>query len=142
MATISAANTVLILSCPGLGITAQIQGFPPDSAITVESLDNKETMMGVDGFYTAGFVFVPVRTTFHLNAAAPSNSVFETIYNSELAILDAYPLTATFNFPGLRRKYRGAPGFLRGYKPFADAAKVMQPREYMIEWGSLVGVQY
>jgi hypothetical protein len=97
-------------------------------------------MMGVDAFFTAGWVPVPVRTTFTLNAASPSISFFETIKNSEDQIQDKYALAGSFTFPSVRRSYTGAQGYLRGYKPFADGARVLQPRKFTIEWGSLPGV--
>ena len=139
MASISAANTVLVLTVPGLLAPTQIQGFAPDSVITVESLDNAETQMGVDGFYVAGFVYVPVRTTLTLSAAAAANTFFETLYSSEQQIADKWAISGIFTFSALKRSYIGATGYMKGYHPFADAGRVMQPRSYMIEWQSLLG---
>jgi hypothetical protein len=42
----------------------------------------------------------------------------------------------------LKRTYTGTLGYLRGYHPFADAGRVMAPRQFMIEWGNLTALAF
>jgi hypothetical protein len=137
MATITAANSVIIISALGLLAPTQIQGFAPDSLITVDPVDNAETQMGVDGIFSVGWVPMPVRTKIMLAANSPSIVFFETLYASEQQIRDKYQLAATLAFPNIQRLYIGTVGYMRDYSPFAPAQKVLEPREFAIDWGSM-----
>lgn len=141
MPSITAANTILWLGATNYLPSQRIQGFAPNTAITVEPVDNAETQMGVDAFFTAGWVPMPVKTTFMLSAASPSVQFFELLYSAEQQIQDKYVLYGSFTFPGLGLgglRYAGQTAYMRNYSPFAPVEKVLMPRQFQIEWYPLL----
>ena len=136
--TITSANTIILLGAINLiPVPTQIQGYTPDDIYVTEPIANKETMMGLDRFLSAGWVPMPVMVELKLMANSPSNSLFELIYATEQAIGDAYQLFGSITLPSLNRTGIFSKGFLTSYSPLSAAAKVMQPRSYRLELETL-----
>lgn len=137
--TITSANAVLMLSVLGLFPVPQlIQGFAVEDVFDSEDLETAETMMGVDGKLSAGFVFNPIKQGFTLMADSPSIALFEAVYASELAAKDKYVFYGTIFLPSVSRLYTMTRGFMTGYKPMPDAKKVLQPRKFGMTWQSII----
>ena len=135
---ITAANAVLMLSVVGLFPTPQqIQGFAADDIYDTEDLETAETLMGVDGKLSAGFVYNPVRQGFTLQADSNSNCFFENLYSAQRAARDIYFLNGTVLLPSIGKLYTMTSGVMSGYKSLADGKKVLQPRKFMITWESV-----
>ena len=84
--SITAANAIIMMSVPLLfPVPQQIQGFAPDDVIDVEPQEVSETSMGVDGIFTAGFVFVPVKWNINLQADSTSVSFFDAWQAASIA---------------------------------------------------------
>jgi hypothetical protein len=135
MGDITSANCVLMLGADSVFPTPQqIQGFSADDIFDVDALAVAETMMGVDGLLSAGFVFEPLRQTIALMAGSASAYVFDGIYQYERQIIGKVKLNGVFKFPSLGIKYTMQVGWLRSYPPMSAARKVLQPKRYTIEW--------
>ena len=91
MATITSANSVLSLAINKYFPVPQvIQGFAVDDAFESESVQQSETLMGVDGILSGGKVFVPYKMTIHLQADSPSVFLFDAWRNAQDADADVY----------------------------------------------------
>lgn len=136
--SITAANAILYLSVTSVFPTPQqIQGFAVDDVYDVESLDTAETMMGVDGNLTGGFVNVTVKQGYSLMADSKSVGVFDAWYAAEVATQEKFTANGSVTLMALGKRWTMTKGFLRGYKPIPDAKKTLQPVKFMIEWQNI-----
>lgn len=141
--TITAANSILMLSVEGLyDVAQQLQGFAADDVFDTEAVTPAETMMGVDGRLSGGFVFVPIRMNIALQADSESNLFFENWYAAEMKARESYIANAQIQLPSVQRKYVLTRGFLTGHPPTAAARKVLQPRRYQITWERISPAPY
>jgi hypothetical protein len=132
---ITAADAVIILSCPAVYPTPfQLQGFATDDVFSTDSIDIAETMMGVDGRLSGGYVPREVRQTFNLQADSESIDRFETIYSTQVTQRAIYAFSGVFTLKSVQRTYNASRGFLTGYTPSPTAKKVLQPRQFIITW--------
>jgi len=141
MPSLTSANAVLMLAVSGLyAVPQQIQGFSSDDVTEFADIATKETSMGVDGNFSAGFVFTPIQQTITLQADSASNTFFEAINAAEQAAKEAYPMTGVLLLKSVGKSYALTRGFLTSYSTVAGAKKILQPRKYVITWGSVVAV--
>lgn len=139
MATITSSNAILFLTIGNLyPAPQQIQGFAVDDVYGVEALANAETMMGVDGILSAGFVFVPVRQHIMLQADSASNLIMDQWYLAQQQTKELISATGSIALPAIQRKYTMAKGFMTSYVPVAEGRRVLQPRRYEITWESII----
>lgn len=133
--TITAANSVLLLSVAGLFDTPQrIQGFSADALTGTENLATKELVMGVDGRLSAGWIAVMVPQTITLQADSPSADFFDAIIQAEETAREAYVLTGSLVIPAIGKKYAMSRGFLSAGAKFATIGKTLAPRPFTITW--------
>ena len=143
MKTITAANAAFALAVTNLYPVAQsIQGYAADAMFAVDEADIAETVMGVDGKMSAGFVFSVTPMSISIMPDSPSSSVFETWYLTCKAARDVYYANATIIIPAIGRKYTLTKGVLTKGKALPDAKKVLQAREWKITWESITGEDY
>lgn len=136
--TLTAANTVLTLWQSTLFPNPQqIQQFAADDVTDTDEVRRIETVMGVDGVLSSGFIFVPVMQRVALQANSPSISFFETIDTQQQAAENAYPLNGTLLLPSLSKQYTLTNGYLTGVKPTPDVKRILQPQHYRITWQSV-----
>jgi hypothetical protein len=136
--TITAANTIFTLAVQTIfPAPVRIQGYSADNVTGSASIATKETPMGVDGRLSSGWVPVPIVQSITLQADSLSNDFFENWYNFEQQVREAYAATGLLIFPATGKKYALTRGFLTDYKPFPDAAKVLQARPFSITWQSV-----
>lgn len=136
MGAVTAADIVYTINIPGVfpGQPIQIQGFATDEVLDIPAIRSAETMMGVDGVLSVGFVFVPVVQTISLQADSLSNDVFDTWWAQEQSTLQSYLATATILMPSIGKKYNLSSGILSSYKPLSNAKKLLQPRTFELTW--------
>ncbi len=138
--SITSANAIFQLVVQGLyDSPQQLQQFAAEDIFDTSAIKPAETMMGVDGFLAAGFVYVPIEQSISLMADSPSNDIFEQWYAAQIAASEIYRCSAIVRIPSLGKSYSMANGVLSGYAPASDAKKVMQPRKYSITWESVTG---
>lgn len=138
MSDITSANAILVFAVPDyLPVPQQIQGFSTDDIFSTDSVTPIETMMGVDGQLSAGYLFVEKKMTVTLMASSPSNFFFDQLQAGEDAAVQAFAITGVITLPSLQMSYNLINGYMTGYPPIADAKKVMQPRKYTITWQAI-----
>lgn len=138
MGDITGANaTVFITVTPLFPVPQQIQGFAPDSVFSFPAIESIETMMGVDGILSAGFVWKVQQMTIDLMADSPSNAIFDTWHLQQEAGQQSYPANGIVLFPALSLKLIMTNGYLGNYK-LPDVKKLVQPRQYTITWNQVV----
>lgn len=138
MASITSANAVVTLSIPLLfPIPQQLQGFAVDDIYDTDAIKSVETMMGVDGILSAGFVFVEILQNYSLQADSASNRLFDTWWTQMQAAQDVYFANGQILLPGVSTKFSMTRGVLSAYKPLPDAKKTLQPRRYAITWNKV-----
>lgn len=138
MATITSANSIVVLSVPGLIGSTIIQGYAADGIWTSDAMDNKEVLMGLDGKLSAGWVPVSFHQTYTLQANSPSGpAFFDVLWASEQQLRDTYSIGGQITLTGLGLTFKMINGTLRTYTPIATAARVLQPRSFTIEWESV-----
>lgn len=141
--TITSANSILLLSIAGLyDIPQQLQGFAADDVFDTETLEPVETMMGVDGHLSGGWVPMPVKWNISLQADSASILVFENWYSAQQTAREVYIASAQVQLPSVRRKYAMVRGFLSSYPPTPAGKKVLQPRRFQITWESISPAPY
>lgn len=137
--TITSANSVFSITVPGLfNSPVQLQGYSADKAWDTAAVVVTETQIGVDGRKTAGLVFNPVKQTFSLQADSPSVNIFEAIYNAQKVVRDVYYIYATIDLPSTGESYVCTKGTLEDYNSVASAGKVLQMRDFSINWQNII----
>jgi hypothetical protein len=86
-ATLTSANYTLVLVVPDVFPVPQaIQGYSTDDMFGMEAVTGVETLLGVDGRLSAGWIPVEKRMTITLQADSPSVVMFEVWFvQSEVA---------------------------------------------------------
>lgn len=135
MSTITASNAVFLLSVAGVFPTPQqLQGFGVDDAFLAEAADVAETRVGVDGYGAAGYVPRMVPMTMRFLANSRSISMFETWIGAEDAAGETLPASAIITMRSVGRKYTCYFGHLVRVQTMADVRRVLQDREFRINW--------
>ncbi len=143
MASITSANAVITMSISSLfSIPQQLQGFAADEIFGTDVLETAETMMGVDGLMSAGFVYVAIKQNYALQADSPSNAIFDQWYVAQQQVKDLYYASGLILLPALRVKWTMNKGVLTSYPFLPDAKKVLQPRKFGITWQSAVAANF
>lgn len=137
--SITAANAILFLGIPGLfPVPQQIQGFAADDVYDVDAIESAEVSMGVDGVMTAGFVYVPVKQSFTLQADSTSTFLFDTWWATQQQAADIIYANGSLILPSLGTKWTQTKGALTSWKPIPDAKKLLQPRKFQVTWETVL----
>lgn len=132
---IGSANSVLTLAIDTLFPNPQqLQGFGVDDIYDVASVKNIETLMGVDGILSAGFVWKERVQTITLQADSASNNLFDVWNSQQEANLAVYAAQGLIRLPGIATKFVQTRGLLTGYKPAPKAGRLLHARTYEITW--------
>lgn len=139
MSTLTSANATVFLGINVLFPNAiQIQGFATDDISETQPIPSAETMMGVDGKQSGGFVYVSVPWTIALQADSASNAVFDTWWAQQQLNRDLYWAFGSVQIPSLGTQFTMNRGALVEYIPMPNLKKLAQPRRYRINWESIV----
>lgn len=138
MATLTSANAAIFLQIAGLFPTPQqLQGFAVDDIFSVEKLNSAEVQMGVDGRFSAGFVFVPVKWNISLMADSESNFLFDQWYTAQQTGRELLPCSGIVLLETLNTKWTLTRGFLTGYPVMPDAKKILESRNFELTFQSI-----
>ena len=136
--TITSANSVFSIVVGGLYDTPiQLYGYAADKAWDTAAVVVTETQIGVDGRKTAGIVYNSVKQTISFQADSPSVQIFESIFAAQRAARDVFYLSATIDLPATGQSYVCNKGTLEDYNSLASAGKVLNAREFSINWASI-----
>ena len=139
MATLTSANSVLSLSVAGIFSAPQnIQGFATDDMFESDAIQQAEVMMGVDGYLTAGKVFVPYKMTVHLLPTSPSMTMFEIWRNQQDGQADVFRCDGSITIPSIGRIYTLQKGYLTSAPAFPAAKKTLSPVAFEITWERII----
>lgn len=140
MSTITSANSVLMLGINRLfNIPIQIQGFAADDAFAVDDVDMAETMMGVDGKLSGGWIPAVKSLEITLQADSASNDFFDAWIAAETVAREKYTANGSILLQGTGRLYVLTNGYLKKGSILPPAKKVLQPRKFTLEFESIVG---
>lgn len=132
---ITSANAIYTLQIERLfTIPIQLQGFSADNVFGTEPLASAETLMGIDGNLSAGFVYVPVIQNVELQADSPSNDLFDQWWQASQVSQDIFPAQGIVTLLAIERKWALQNGILTTFPPIPDAAKTLRPRRFGITW--------
>lgn len=135
MATITSANSVLMLGIANLfNVPIQIQGFATDDAFAINDVDMAETMMGVDGHLSAGWIPMAKTLDITLQADSASNDFFDAWIAAEATAREKYKANGSILLSGTGRLYVLTTGYLKVGSVMPASKKVLQPRKFSIEF--------
>jgi len=138
MGSITSANSIYTLAVTGLfPAPFQLQGFSAEDIFTTQALASVETLMGLDGILSGGFVYVPVVQSISLQADSASNNLFDQWYQAQQIAKDVYTAEGVIILQSIGKKWNLSNGFLSSYPPMPDAAKTLRPRRFAITWNSM-----
>lgn len=133
--SITGATAAYLLSVRGLYDDPQpLQGFAADDVFSTPAIKSVETLMGVDGFLSGGYVFTEIVQTISLQADSDSCDIFDNWWASQQAEEDTFIADAVIRLKALGRKWTMTRGFLTSYAPIPDVKKLLQPRKFEITW--------
>jgi len=137
MATLTVANSKFIITYIPLGLTFQVQGYSVDDAFTADSVTTSETLMGVDGRKSQGWIPSLKTFNFTLQADSDTNVQMDAIIQYEKTVRETGRLDAVITIPGISRSYTLTNGTLKTFTPFASNKKTLQPRMFGIDWENI-----
>jgi hypothetical protein len=133
--TITSANSILLLQVAGLFATpVRIQGFAADDLSDTDAIEPAETMMGIDGRLSAGFVPVPVNQNVTLMADSQSNDFFDEVIAAQEQARELYVFTGSLVLPATGKKYAMTRGFLVNVVKFPAVKRSLQARRFALRW--------
>jgi hypothetical protein len=133
--TITSASAVYALSIQNLYPVAQIlQGFSADRAFETADTDFAETVMGVDGHMSGGYIPAITEQTISIMPDSLTSDMFELWYGASQSNFTIYPASATIIIPATGKTYNLVRGILKRARTIPTANKVLQAREFVIDW--------
>lgn len=138
--TLTVANSSMVLRIADLFSTGvPLQGYAADEVFSAEPAVHIETMMGVDGRLSGGWVPAERTVSISLMGDSDSNIIFEEWAGAQKQRRDAMLGTLIVTIFAINRVYTCTYGFLRNYSSLPDARRVLQPRRYSITFQSIDG---
>ena len=139
MASITSLNAKITFSIPDIFASGQLlQGFAADDIYDYDNLEVAETLMGVDGFLSAGLVKQAVVQNIALQADSPSCNIFDQLVAAQKSANDVIFCTCIVSLPSLKLQFAQGPGVLRSYTPISAGKRVLQPRRFTWVWQEVV----
>lgn len=133
--SITAANAIVTITVPGVfQAPQQLQQWAADDIFDTEPLKSIEVQMGVDGFLSGGWVFVPIPQSFTLMPNSPSVSIFDQWWAAQATLIDAIPGFGVVVLPSIKQKWALTNGFLTTYPPMPGAGRILKARKFEITW--------
>lgn len=138
MPSLTGATTSYALSVTGVFNTPQVlQGFAADDVFDTPPIQSVETLMGVDGLMSAGFVYVEIKQMISIQSDSPSALLFDNWWAAMQAVQDVYFANANVVLLALNQKWSMNRGVLSQYTPIPAVKKLIQPRKFEITWNSM-----
>jgi len=136
--TITAANSVFMLSIRGLyPVPQQLEGYTADAAFDTDTATPAETVIGVDGKMSAGFVPYLSTQTISIMPDSDSSLLFENWLAAMKAAREVYYADGVISLPAVKRKYTLTKGVLSSIVAIPGVRRVLQGRPFQITWGSI-----
>ena len=143
MTDLTAANAVFTLAVTGLfPAPLQLQGFAADDIFSIDPIAASETIMGVDGKLSGGYINVEVTQNVTLQADSASMFIFDQWYLTQKFAQKIYTANGIVILPGLSTKWTLTKGFLKTYPPVPDVKRLVRERKFAITWESVVPASF
>lgn len=139
--SITSADSTFVLSSSDFALAATIlEGYAADAAFAMDNADTAETMLGVDGKLSAGWIPRSYNQTITLQADSKSRALFDALVTAQDATRNVFRLNGVINLPGNQYSYNLTRGVLKNYTAMPTAQKVLQPLTFVIEWERVLAV--
>lgn len=139
--SITSADSVFSISSADFALAATIlEGYAADAAFAMENADTAETMLGVDGKLSAGWIPRSYNQTITLQADSKSRKVFDALVMAQDATRQIFRLNGVITLPGNQYSYTLSRGVLKNYTAMPTAQRVLQPLTFVIEWERVLAV--
>ena len=139
--SITSADSVFSISSADFALAATIlEGYAADAAFAMENADTAETMLGVDGKLSAGWVPRSYNQTITLQADSKSRAVFDALVMAQDVSRQIFRLNGVITLPGNQYSYTLSRGVLKNYTAKPTAQRVLQPMTFVIEWERVLAV--
>lgn len=139
--TITSADSTFVISSSEFALAAvALEGYAADAAFAMENVDTAETLLGVDGKLSAGWVPRSYPQTVTFQADSTSVDILELIVATQDAQRTVYRLNGVITLPGNNRTFIMSRGVLRSYSAMPNAQRVLQPLTYTFEWERVIPV--
>lgn len=133
--TITSADSTFVLSVADMAILGVVlEGYAADAAFALDNADTAETMLGVDGRLSAGWIPRSYNQTITLAADSPSRQIFDAIVAYQDVNRTIVRLNSVITLPGNQYSYGMRRGVLKNYSAMPNAQRVLQPMTFAIEW--------
>lgn len=142
MSTITSANSSFAIIVPGVYSAPQsIQGYATDDAFAAEAVEKVETLMGIDGKLSAGYIFNPYKMTITLQADSGSIALFTNWQLAQDAVREVIAASATIIIPSIGYKFAMTNGYMTRFQPMPEAKKTLGPPKFEVTWEKIVGAK-
>lgn len=139
--SITSADSVFSISSADFALAATIlEGYAADASFAMENADTAETMLGVDGKLSAGWVPRSYNQTITLQADSKSRAVFDALVMAQDVSRQIFRLNGVITLPGNQYSYTLSRGVLKNYTAMPTAQRVLQPMTFVIEWERVLAV--
>ena len=139
--SITSDDSTFVLSSSDFALAATIlEGYAADAAFAMDNADTAETMLGVDGKLSAGWIPRSYNQTITLQADSKSRALFDALVTAQDATRNVFRLNGVINLPGNQYSYNLTRGVLKNYTAMPTAQKVLQPLTFVIEWERVLAV--
>jgi hypothetical protein len=136
--TITSADATFVISSADIALAATVlEGYAADAAFAMENVDIAETVMGVDGKLSAGWIPRPYPQTITLQPDSPSRPIFDALVGTSDAGRTIYRLNGVITLPGNQYSHSFSRGVLVNYTPMPTGQKILQPMTFQIVWESV-----
>lgn len=139
MSITSANATIIIAVTTVFPQGVQLQRFTTDDIYSASNVRKNITKMGVDGFQSAGKIWVSKPVTYHLQVDSPSCAVFDAWMQAEDQLNDTLSASGTIILPGIGTKFQLLNGALGECSPLPAAGQTLKERTFEIVWGQILG---
>lgn len=133
--TITSADATLVLSSADLALAAtKVEGFAADAAWAMGDTDVAQTIRGVDGRLSAGFVYGDYSMVITLMPDSDSDFIFDAAMTGAVAGQAVYRVNGVLTLPSNGRSYNLTRGVITTGRIMPDGQRVLQPRTWTIMW--------
>ena len=137
--SITSANAVIQISVATIFPTpVQLQRFTTDDIYSAGNVRKNITKMGVDGYQSAGKIYVSKPVVYHLQPYSPSCAFFDAWQAAEDQIGDTLAATVVTILTGIGAKFSLVNGALGECSPIPAAGQTLRERTFEIVWQSII----
>ena len=138
--TITSVNSVLMLAVPLVfPVPQKIQGFSADTMFMSEPTDNVETVQGIDGVLSAGFVYNPTKMSLEIMPNSPSFPLLQAWDNYQNTVKEVAGGSASIVIPSIGQSFIIGQLYLTRVTRVPGAKRTLQPLIYELTCAQIIG---